>query len=88
MDMTQQDFEARKARIDDGTADDEDRRLVKQYTEAGFVPGGKPPEQDRPAAEHGRAAVDGGLRQDRDHADGSADNDDKGPARTRPANKR
>lgn len=36
MELTQQDFEERAARVADGTADDEDRRLVKHYRREGF----------------------------------------------------
>lgn len=42
MEMTQQDFEDRLARVEDGTADDEDRRLVKHYRREGFTPGDEP----------------------------------------------
>lgn len=42
MKLTQQDFEERLARVDDGTADDEDRRLVKHYRREGFVAGDEP----------------------------------------------
>lgn len=37
MELTQRDFEERKARVDDGTASDEDRRLVKQYEAEGYA---------------------------------------------------
>lgn len=36
MELTQQDYDDRRARIDDGTADDEDRRLVKHYMLEGY----------------------------------------------------
>jgi hypothetical protein len=39
MELTQQDYEERKAHVDDGTADDEDRRLVKHYERQGFTLG-------------------------------------------------
>jgi hypothetical protein len=42
MKMTQKDFEERLAKIDDGTADDEDRRLVKHYRREGFKRGDEP----------------------------------------------
>lgn len=37
MELTQQDFQERLARIADGTADDEDLRLVKHYRREGFT---------------------------------------------------
>lgn len=37
MKMTQGDYNERAARIDDGTADDEDRRLVEHYEREGFT---------------------------------------------------
>jgi hypothetical protein len=40
--LTQRDFEERLARVDDGTADDEDHRLVKHYRREGFVAAGEP----------------------------------------------
>jgi hypothetical protein len=40
MDMSQQDYDARKQRIEGGTATDEDRRLVKQYEKEGYTWGG------------------------------------------------
>jgi hypothetical protein len=43
MEMTQDDFEERLSRVEDGTADDEDRRLVKHYRREGFEPGGSAP---------------------------------------------
>ncbi len=36
MKMTQQDYAERAARIDDGTATDDDRRLVELYEREGF----------------------------------------------------
>lgn len=36
MKLTQKDFEARLARVDEGTADDEDRRLIKHYRREGY----------------------------------------------------
>lgn len=42
MDMTQEDFEERAARVADGTADDEDKRLVKHYQREGFEVGADP----------------------------------------------
>jgi len=43
MELTQDDFEDRLARVEDGTADDEDHRLVKHYRREGFEPGGSAP---------------------------------------------
>ena len=34
--LTQQDYDERKQRVEDGTGDDEDRRLVKHYESEGF----------------------------------------------------
>lgn len=34
--LTQKDYEDRKARVEDGSADDDDRRLVKHYEREGF----------------------------------------------------
>ena len=42
MQLTQTDFEERLARVDDGTADDEDHRLVRHYRAEGFVAGDEP----------------------------------------------
>ncbi len=42
MELTQQDFEERLARVEAGTADDEDRRLVKHYRREGYVAGDEP----------------------------------------------
>jgi hypothetical protein len=36
MELTQQDYDARKARVDKGEGDDEDARLVKHYEVQGF----------------------------------------------------
>jgi hypothetical protein len=36
MQLTQQDYDARKARVEDGTGDDEDARLVKHYEAEGY----------------------------------------------------
>jgi hypothetical protein len=41
MKMTQQDYEARAKRIDDGTATDDDRRLVELYEREGFARDGE-----------------------------------------------
>lgn len=41
MKMTQQDYQERAARIDDGTASDEDRRLVEHYEREGFARDGE-----------------------------------------------
>ncbi len=47
MELTQQDYEERKSRIDAGTASDDDRRLVKHYERQGFSLGAVNPfEQD------------------------------------------
>jgi hypothetical protein len=43
MELTQDDFEERLSRVEDGTADDEDHRLVKHYRREGFEPGGSAP---------------------------------------------
>lgn len=43
MELTQSDYDERKARVADGTADDEDRRLVKHYEREGFEPSGDTP---------------------------------------------
>jgi len=56
MQMTQQDFEERLARVDDGTADDEDRRLVKHYRREGYVRGDEPVDGSWLAGQH--AAID------------------------------
>ncbi|HJV15622.1 MAG TPA: hypothetical protein VJ625_17180 [Propionibacteriaceae bacterium] len=37
MELTQEDYEARKQRVNDAVASDEDRRLVKEYERQGFV---------------------------------------------------
>jgi hypothetical protein len=39
MEMTQRDFDERLARVEDGSADDEDLRLIKHYRREGFEPG-------------------------------------------------
>lgn len=36
MELTQEDFDERNARVEDGTADDEDNRLVKLYKREGY----------------------------------------------------
>jgi hypothetical protein len=41
MEMTQQDYTERAARIDDGTATDDDRRLVELYEREGFARDGE-----------------------------------------------
>jgi len=41
MEMTQQDYQERAARIDDGTATDDDRRLVELYEREGFARDGE-----------------------------------------------
>lgn len=41
MQLTQQDYDARKQRVEDGTGDDEDARLVKHYESEGFEWRGK-----------------------------------------------
>jgi len=41
MELTQADYEERKVRIEDGTGDDEDARLVKHYERQGFAWDGK-----------------------------------------------
>lgn len=43
MDMTQSDYDERLTRVAEGTADDEDRRLVKHYEREGFEPSGDAP---------------------------------------------
>lgn len=43
MEMTQSDYDERLTRVADGTADDEDRRLVKHYEREGFEPSGDAP---------------------------------------------
>lgn len=48
MTMTQQDYEDRKARVDDGSATDEDHRYVRQYERDGYSVGRK--DGDRPSA--------------------------------------
>jgi hypothetical protein len=37
MELTQSDYEDRKSRVDAGTGDDEDARLVKHYERQGFT---------------------------------------------------
>jgi hypothetical protein len=37
MEMTQDDYNSRAARIDDGTATDDDRRLVELYEREGYT---------------------------------------------------
>lgn len=46
MEMTQQDYDDRKARVDDGSGTDEDQRLVRQYEDAGYT---ATPAKDRQA---------------------------------------
>lgn len=41
MKMSQKDFSERAARIDDGTATDDDRRLVELYEREGYVRDGE-----------------------------------------------
>jgi hypothetical protein len=41
MEMTAQDYAERAKRIDDGTASDDDRRLVELYEREGFVRDGE-----------------------------------------------
>lgn len=41
--MTQDDYDERLTRVADGTADDEDRRLIKHYEREGFEPSGDAP---------------------------------------------
>ncbi len=41
MKMTQADYEARAARVQDDTADDDDRRLVKLYEREGYSHGAR-----------------------------------------------
>jgi hypothetical protein len=36
MELTQRDYDERKARVEQGIGDDDDRRLVKQYESEGF----------------------------------------------------
>jgi hypothetical protein len=52
MQMTQQDFEERLARLDDGSADDEDRRLIKHYRREGYVRGDEPVDGSWLAGQH------------------------------------
>lgn len=49
MELTQRDFDERKARVDQGTGDDEDARLVKQYEQAGYTPKSDGKAVDSPA---------------------------------------
>lgn len=44
MQLTQQDYNDRKARVDDDTATDEDRRLIKHYENEGFTRKDEAPE--------------------------------------------
>jgi hypothetical protein len=37
MQLTQRDYETRKARVESGQGDDNDRRLVKHYEREGFA---------------------------------------------------
>jgi hypothetical protein len=45
MEMTQRDYDDRKKRVDDGTGDDEDARLVKLYESEGYQAGARQPER-------------------------------------------
>lgn len=65
MEMTQQDYDDRKARVDAGTGDDEDARLVKEYERQGFTPG--------------RAAAPAAPAQDAPAQDSTSDNAQDGP---------
>jgi hypothetical protein len=51
MKMTQKDFEERRTRIDDGTAD-EDRRLVKHYRREGYRAADEPVDGSWLAGQH------------------------------------
>lgn len=59
--LTQRDYDDRKARVDAGTADDDDRRLVKHYERNGFTtksaaPQPAGPGTDEPGERAGDAA--------------------------------
>lgn len=51
MQMTQKDYDERKARVNDGVATDEDLRLVKQYEAEGFREQGDPGSTTRATAD-------------------------------------
>lgn len=71
MELTQKDYNERKARLDAGTGDDEDARLVKLYEREGFGPVADPP----PAVnDTSPAATDG---------DGSGESEPVDPAPSR-----
>ena len=68
MEMTQQDFEARKQRVDAGVGTDEDARLVKLYEREGYRPSAEiEPQPDSDSAESapgGGSAPDGDAEPD------------------------
>lgn len=76
MELTQKDYDERKARVDAGAGDDEDARLVKHYEANGFTTEGNAPQPAGPGTdEPGERAGDAGP----------ASTDDKGAARSRPS---
>jgi hypothetical protein len=82
MKMTQQDYDARKARVDAGQGDDEDARLVKEYERQGFTPGrAAAPAAPEPDAPEPDSTSDNAQ----DSPDSSPDNDadDAAPRRGR-----
>lgn len=58
MEMTQQDYEARKQRVEAGVGTDEDARLVKQYERDGYTT--EPKAEPDPAPDTDDAAPDDG----------------------------
>jgi hypothetical protein len=58
VELTQRDYDERKARVDKGEGDDEDARLVKHYEANGFTTEGEAPQ---PA---GGGTTDGGKADD------------------------
>jgi hypothetical protein len=80
MQMTQADYNDRKRRVDAGTGDDEDARLVKQYEEAGYTAEGKAPNQPEPATAAVPIRADGDVtRNEQDGSDNTSDNADTKP---------
>jgi hypothetical protein len=72
MELTQKDFDERHQRVQAGTGDDEDRRLVKHYLGEGFTPS-----DGEGSAEPVRAQADAPARQA--GAAGDGDGGDDGP---------
>lgn len=79
MELTQQDYDTRKARVDKGEGDDEDARLVKQYEAAGFTAGGQ--------ADTAKPSENEAVETTPSFDNGPASTDDKGSARSRPSSR-